>query len=419
MLRLYNTVLLPIRVGVALWAACRPGRALRRDEWAERRARRLPAIPPHGVWIHGASVGEARIVRSLVESLRSRRSDLPLAVSAYTASGRAQLPEPPLADAAFFIPLDFPGLATRLLDTLQPAALTLVETELWPNLLHESHTREVPVVVLNGRLSSSRMARYRRLSRLFRPLVEGIAAVGAQTEADAERFLQLGVPARAVSVTGNIKYDLPRPTVDAQSLRERIGLPGGRALVVAGSTAAGEEALVLEAFEAARLRHGDLLLVLAPRHLSRVDEVDSLARSRGLRTHRYSAGKPTDGTPDVLLVDTLGDLAALYQLGQVAFVGGSLVPIGGHNLLEPVAVGVPLLFGPHTENVDQLAHILEQAGAARRVGDAAGLGRELCRLLDDAAARTEMSRRASEVLAANRGALERSVSLLLAVVDGR
>ena len=165
--------------------------------------------------------------------------------------------------------------------------------------------------------------------------------------------------------------------------------------------------------------HQDLLLVLAPRHLSRVDEVDSLARSRGLRTHRYSAGKPTDGTPDVLLVDTLGDLAALYQLGQVAFVGGSLVPIGGHNLLEPVAVGVPLLFGPHTENVDQLAHILEQAGAARRVSDAAGLGRELCRLLDDAAARTEMSRRASEVLAANRGALERSVSLLLAVVDGR
>ncbi len=418
MLRLYNTLLLPLRAGVALWVACQPGNDRKRREWAERQARRLPSIPPHGIWIHGASVGEARIVRSLAESLRARRPGLPLAVSAYTPTGREQLPPAPLTDAAFFVPLDFPGLTTRLLQAVRPAALTLVETELWPNLLHESHAAGVPVVVLNGRLSASRMARYRRLSRLFRPLVERIAVVGAQTEADAARFRELGASRKAVTVTGNVKYDLPRPTMDAETLRQRLDLSARRPVVVAGSTAPGEETLVLDAFEAARRAQGELLLVLAPRHLSRVEEVDALTLSRGLRTRRYSAASRSLADIDVLLVDTLGDLAALYQLGWVAFVGGSLVTGGGHNLLEPAAVGVPVLFGPHVENVAELAEVLERTGAGLRVHDAAGLGREVGRLLDDETQRTEMSQRAVQMREANRGALDRSVSLLLSVVDG-
>jgi 3-deoxy-D-manno-octulosonic-acid transferase len=218
-------------------------------------------------------------------------------------------------------------------------------------------------------------------------------------------------------VTGNVKYDLPPPMTAAGELRERLGLPIGRPVVVAGSTAQGEESLVLDAFEAARRRHPDLLLVLAPRHLARVEEVRSLADSRGLRTRPYSATGPLPADLDVLLVDTLGDLAALYQLARVAFVGGSLVPVGGHNLLEPAAVGVPVLFGPHLDNVLELAQVLERSGAGRRVPDAAGLARELGRLLADEALRAEMSRSSSGVLEANRGALERSVSLLLSVVD--
>ncbi len=175
---------------------------------------------------------------------------------------------------------------------------------------------------------------------------------------------------------------------------------------------------MLDAFEAARRGHGELLLVLAPRHLSRVEEVDALTLSRGLRTRRYSAANRSMADIDVLLVDTLGDLAALYQLGWVAFVGGSLVTGGGHNLLEPAAVGVPVLFGPHVENVAELAQVLERTGAGLRVHDAVGLGREVGRLLDDETQRTEMSRRAVQVLESNRGALDRSVSLLLSVVDG-
>ena len=419
MLRLYNTVLLPLRAGVALWVACRPGNARKRREWAERQALELPSIPPHGIWIHGASVGEARIVHSVAESLRSRRPALSLAVSAMTPTGREQLPAAPLSDAAFFVPLDFPGLTTRLLHAVRPAALTLIETELWPNLLHESHVCGVPVVVLNGRLSVSRMARYRRLSRLYRPLVERIAVIGAQTEADAARFRELGAAREAVTVTGNVKYDLPRPAKDAEALRQDLGLSARRPVVVAGSTAAGEESLVLDAFQAARSAQGQWLLVLAPRHLSRIEEVLALSLSRGMRTRRYSAARRSLADVDVLLVDTLGDLAALYQLGWVAFVGGSLVSVGGHNLLEPAAVGVPVLFGPHVENVAELAEVLERSGAGKRVHDAAGLGREVRRLLDDETERSEMSRRAVQVLEANRGALERSVSLLLSVVDGR
>ena len=175
---------------------------------------------------------------------------------------------------------------------------------------------------------------------------------------------------------------------------------------------------MLDAFEVARHGQAELLLVLAPRHLSRIEEVEALTRSRGLRTRRYSTARGSLADIDVLLVDTLGDLAALYQLGWVAFVGGSLVSVGGHNLLEPAAVGVPVLFGPHVQNVAQLAEVLERTGAGLRVHDAAGLGRELGRLLHDEAQRTEMSRRSLQVLEANRGALDRSVSLILSVVDG-
>jgi 3-deoxy-D-manno-octulosonic-acid transferase len=418
MLRLYNTALLPLRAGVEIWAAWASRDGRKRAEWAQRRARRLPAVPPGGVWIHGASVGEARIVRGLAGGLRSRRPELPLAVSAYTTTGRAQLPEPPAVDAAFFVPLDFPGLATRVLDALRPVALALVETELWPNLLHETHAASVPVVVLNGRLSPKRMNRYRRLSRLYRPLLERVALLGAQSDGDAERLRELGAPPEAVVVTGNVKYDLPLPQADPESMRQRLNLPRARAVFAAGSTAPSEEAMVLRAFETARRDRPDLLLVLAPRHVTRADEVVEIVRSHGLRCVRFSTGEAV-ASADVLLVDTLGDLAALYQISRVAFVGGSLVPVGGHNVLEPAALGVPVVFGPFTEHFREPAEALEQAGGARRVRDAAELGEVVARLLKDDARRREIARRAGSVVDANRGALERSVSLLLEALQSR
>lgn len=418
MLRLYNTALLPLRAGVEIWAGWASRDEGKRAEWAERRARRLPSVPPGGVWIHGASVGEARIVRGLAGGLRSNRPELPLAVSAYTTTGRAQLPEPPAVDAAFFVPLDFPGLPGRVLRALRPAALALVETELWPNLLHEAHAGDVPVVVVNGRLSPKRMNRYRRLSRLYRPLLERVALFGAQSDGDAQRFRELGAPPEAVVVTGNIKYDLPSPRTDPESMRRRLDLPRERPVFAAGSTAPNEEAMVLRAFAAARRDRPDLLLILAPRHITRADEVVELVRSHGLRCVRFSAGDAV-ATADVLVVDTLGDLLALYQVARVAFVGGSLVPVGGHNVLEPAALGIPVLFGPYTEHFREPAEALERAGAAQRVRDGAELATVVSRLLQDDDRLRDMAHRAGNVVDANRGALARSVSLLLDALQGR
>jgi 3-deoxy-D-manno-octulosonic-acid transferase len=416
MLRLYNTVLLPLRAGVELWAAWASRHPARRREWGERLGRVLPTASAGGVWVHGASVGEARIVGELASGLRTARPGLPVAVSAYTTAGREQLPGPPSVDSAFFVPLDFPGFAMQVLRALQPSALVLVETELWPNLLQQAHSASVPVVILNGRLSPRRMSRYRRLSALYRPLLARVARVGAQSSEDAARWIDLGAPADGVIVTGNVKYDLASPEVDEATLRQRLRLSAERPVLVAGSTAPGEEGQVLEAFQAVRREHADLLLVLAPRHVERADEAAALVREHGLRCRRYSADDGGGEAP-VLLLDTVGDLAALYRLARVAFVGGSLVPVGGHNVLEPAAVGVPVLFGPHTEHFREPAEALERAGGALRVTDAAGLARAVDRLVRDPARRDEMGDRARRVVEVNRGALARSVGLLLEVLD--
>ncbi len=417
MLRLYNTALLPLRVAVELWAR-RPFRSpAQRIEWAERRALKLAHPPPGGLWIHGASVGEARLVRDLARAIRAARPALPLAVSAVTPAGRRLLPEPPEVDCAFFAPLDFPGMPRRLLGAVRPAVLALVETELWPNLLAEALAGRAKVVVVNGRLSPRRMARYRRYARLYRPLLGGLARLGAQTGEDAERFVELGTPPQAVSVTGNLKYDLAPPRLAASELRERFGLDPGRPVLVAGSTGRGEEEHVFEALAQTRREFGDVLLVLAPRHLERLEQVERLARARGDRVGFLSRDSAHSAQLDTLLVDTVGDLPALYQLASVAFVGGSMIPLGGHNVLEPAAVGVPVLFGPHTDSMREPAAALEQAGAGLRVRDAQGLSRSLGSLLGDPERRTQMGQRGMDLVRTRRGALERSVRMLLEVFD--
>jgi len=417
MIGLYNAALLPLRPLAELWALWCGRDPARRTECAERMARRLPPPAPGGVWLHGASLGETRLVASLAQALRAAEPERPLALSAVTATGRAQLPAPPAVQAAFFAPLDFRGFHARLLRALQPAALALLETELWPNLLTEAAACGVPVVLLNARLAPERMGRYRRWARLYRPLIGGLARIGAQSEEDATRFRELGAAPTRIDVTGNIKYDLSPPAVDRETLRARFGLSPERPVVVAGSTAAGEEPAVLEAFAAMRGAHGDPLLILAPRHTSRVGEVEQLLRERGLRACRLSqASAAAVAGVDVLLVDTVGELAGLYALAWVAFVGGSLVPIGGHNLLEPAAFAVPVLFGPHTHHVVDAARELERCGGGRRVADAKELADETLRLIGEPDARRRTGEEARGVLARNRGALGRSVALLQGVL---
>jgi 3-deoxy-D-manno-octulosonic-acid transferase len=418
MLSLYNALQLPLRPFALIWALWARRNSAGRMEASERLARSLPSIEPGGIWIHGSSVGEARIVAALAAAFRKRIPDRPLAVSAFTKTGRGQLPCRPAVDAAFFAPLDFRGLPGRLLDTMRPALVVIVETELWPNLLREAGDRAVPVVLVNGRVSPEKLSRYLRWKGLYLPLVAGIKLICAQSEEDADRFAELGAARSNMQITGNLKFDLTMPEVDEAALRRQLALPDSRPVFVAGSTGPGEEQLVLDAFGRAREICPELHLIIAPRHPERSGEVERLLAARRLTSRKLSESPAAaDGDPDVLLVDGIGQLGKLYKLGMAAFVGGSLIPSGGHNVLEPAALGVPVLFGPHTETFAEPAAMLERAGGGKRVADAEELGRELSLLLGNPERRGTMASRAERLVAANRGALERSVDLIISLPE--
>jgi 3-deoxy-D-manno-octulosonic-acid transferase len=418
MRRLYNAALLPLRAASWFYGRWPRGSAaaLERDQ---RLARRLPVVPAGAVWLHGASVGEARLVAALARGIKAARPSVPIVSSAVTATGRALLPEPPLAEAAFFLPLDFPEVQRRTFDAIRPDRIVLVETELWPNLLAEARARAIPVALVNARLSPERLARYGRLRALYVPLMRTLAVVATASAAEAERFRTLGVPADRVHVTGNLKFDLQAPDIDAAALRDRLGLAGARPVVIAGSTGVGEDPIVLDAFARARATLPDLLLVLAPRHPDRFASAAALAGSRGYAVRPLSTmtGSPSAPT-DVIVVDTIGRLADLYALGSSSFVGGSLVRVGGHNLLEPLAAGSPVLFGPHTGHVAEIAQALVDARAGERVRDADAPADAWIRLATDPDLRRARTERGRSILEANRGAVARTVDLLLAATSG-
>ena len=416
MLTLYDVAASATRVLAGAWAPWAGRSEASRREWDERLVRTLPAIEPGGIWIHGASLGEARLAGALAVELKSRLPGAPIAVSAVTSAGRAALPASPVADAGFYLPIDARVLQRRLLRALRPSAIVLVETELWPGLLREAAAARIPVVVANARLSPERMARYRRFESIYRPLIEGIAAIAAASEADASRLLSLGAAPARTSVAGNLKFDLPAPAATRSDLRRALGWDAEVPVLAAGSTGEGEDGPVLDAFRTVRAAHPDARLILAPRHKERFDSAAGEAASRGLVVHRLSRGERAPAGASVLLVDGLGRLATLYAAADAAFVGGSLVPVGGHNLLEPAAAGVPVLFGPHTHHVDEVADLLERDGAAIRVRDGAALAAAWERLLDDPDARSRIADAASRVMARHRGALRRCVDRIVAAV---
>ncbi len=413
MLLIYNTSLRLLRPVARTWGLWSGRDPRRRREWSERCARELPRARPGGIWIHGSSLGEARLVSGVARALRRAEPELPICVSAMTRAGRDALPAPPLVDAAFYVPLDFPGWPARVFEALRPRALCLVETELWPNLLHSASAQGVPTLLLNGRLSAKGWTRYRLLRSIFRPLVGSLARVGARSALDASRFLELGARPETVVVTGDLKFDIEPPEIEAGWASARLGVGPGRRVLLAGSIAEGEEVVLLDAFAQLLKDPAQTTLVLAPRHLDRADEVGRAITASGLTFRRLSDLPAPESIPNVVLVDTHGELARLYAAADVAFVGGTLVPRGGHNLLEPAALGVPVLFGPHTENVDLSATALLAAGAAIRVDGAASIVAAVRRIFADAAVRSTMGSAAKSVVDRHRGALARSVELVL------
>jgi 3-deoxy-D-manno-octulosonic-acid transferase len=312
---------------------------------------------------------------------------------------------------AIAAPLDLGPIVRRALDRIAPRLLVIVETELWPALILSAAARGVPVALVSARMSDRTERAYRRARALFGPALRAMAAIGAQTETDRARLVAAGADPARVRVTGNVKFDTPPADGTAAEMSKIFS--GARPLLVAGSTHSGEEDAALDAWETARDIREDLSLVIAPRHLSRLPEIDALLAARGVRAVRRSnlSGPPPDDVR-VIVLDTIGELDALYALADVAFVGGSLVPVGGHNVLEPARHGVPVLFGPHTGNFRAETELLLGAGAGLRVGDAAALARETGALLSDPDRARAMGEAGRRELEKRRGAVERTMALL-------
>jgi len=366
------------------------------------------------IWLHAVSLGEVAAAAAVVRALQARYPGAALIVTSATPTGRAR------AEALFgagadvrFLPYDLPAAMERFLDRVRPSAVLIMETELWPNLFRACTRRGLPVVLASARLSQRSVSRYRRFGGLFRELFTPNVWVAAQTPRDAERFAAIGAAEGRTRVVGNVKFDI---TISAElqggGLALRQAAFAGRPVWVAGSTHEGEEEQVLAAHDRVRAAAAGALLLLAPRHPRRFDAVAALLTRRGSRFVRRSEGASVPAAADVLLVDTVGELLSLYAAADVAFVGGSLVAVGGHNLVEPAALGLPVLTGPSDANGRDIAALLLGAGAALRVADAVELGAVVAALLASPARRLRIGSIGRDLVAANRGGVARIVALL-------
>jgi 3-deoxy-D-manno-octulosonic-acid transferase len=372
--------------------------------------RRL-AMP--SIWLHAVSVGEVSAAAALVRALHARHPDAPLVLTTATPTGRAQAATLFGADVEVrFLPYDTAGSVRRFLARIRPLAAIIMETELWPNLLHECGRRGVPVVFASARLAARSVPRYRRFGTLFSAGLRN-AWVAAQSSADADRFIALGADPARTRVVGNLKFDMQLGEAVAENGRElRRGYLGARPVWTAGSTHEGEEELLLGAHAVLERAVRGALLVLVPRHPQRFAGVAALLERRGLVFDRRGRSETVRPEAQVLLLDTMGELTAFYAASDVAFVGGSLVPVGGHNLLEPAALGVPVITGTHTQNGPEIARLLIEAGGALEVADGVALAAAAGRLLADPALRERMGESARSFVEAHSGSLARLLALI-------
>ncbi len=366
------------------------------------------------VWLHAVSVGEVLASVGLVNELRQRLPGRKLLVSTTTETGFRTAQEKLSADGFFYCPFDFAFAVRRVLRKLKPSLVVMAETELWPNLFREARAAGARLAVVNARISDRSLPRYRRFRFFFRRVLDCADLLLAQSEEDARRLQDIGARAERTRVTGTIKYDLREPAPLAARLAaeaERWAAPG---VLLAGSTAAGEEEVVLAAFRRLRLRRPALRLILAPRRPERFEQVAALVRETGLSLDRRSENPALNA--DVLLLDTVGELASFYRYASVAFVGGSLAPHGGQNPLEPAFFARPVIVGPSMSNFRDITAAMLAAGALRQVKSAEELPAALDEIFADPVAAREMGERARAVLEANRGATSRTAEALAALL---
>ncbi len=384
-----------------------------------RLPRSLKQNSPGAIWVHAVSVGEAMAVAPLIDRLRERVGERKILVSTTTITGQQVVRERiSMADGFFYYPFDWQWNVRRSLSHTLPSLVCLAETELWPNFIHEAHRRGVKLVVVNGRISQNSHRWYSRITGFLRRVLKEVDLFLMQTEEDAERIRRLGAPPDRVVVLGNLKYDMALNGPSEENGRwVRRNFMGERPskIWIAGSTGEGEEEMVLTAFEKIRRRIPSLRLILAPRHPERFDAVASLLTTRGLSFIRRTQLSATAAPPtaSILLLDTVGELSGLYGLADVAFVGGSLIKKGGHNIIEPAAAGVPVLFGPHTSNFAEMTRDFLAHDAALEVKDTDELAASTAALLEDSSRARAMGDRGRALVARSAGATARTVEKIL------
>jgi 3-deoxy-D-manno-octulosonic-acid transferase len=409
-------VLVPVTVYHLIWRGFRQREYFQR--WNERYAVYDDAPHAATVWVHAVSVGEVNAAAPLVDALRAGRPDLRLLVTTITPTGSARVRALWGNDGGraavdhVYLPYDLPGAVGRFLAHYRPRLALVLETELWPNLLFGCRDHGVPAYIVNARLSERSLRGYRVLRPLLGRALRTLRGVLAQSTADGERFKRLGAASASIAVTGNLKYDIaadPRVPHFVAGFRERIG---ARPVWIAASTHADEEGAVIAIHQRLRARWPDLLLLWAPRHPERFKPVAQAAVDAGWRVATRRLTQWPDRDDAVFVVDTLGELMLFYACADVAFVGGSLQDIGGHNLLEPAAVGTAIVSGPHLHNFSDIAAQLEPAGALRIGIDAAAVGDHVAALLEDADARARMASAARALVEQGRGTLQRTLAAI-------
>lgn len=408
---LYST-LLTLMSPILLWKSKQECTEL--NSFSERLGY-VPSLPIKPViWLHAASVGEVIAATPLVERLLKEYEDHQLVMTTMTATGARQARKALKGRGVqLMVPVDLPWFASRFLDSLKPDVAIIMETEIWPNLIHGCHQREIPVVFANARLSEQSMASYQKFSKTTQEVLADVYAVAAKSSEDAKRFIQLGAPADKISITGSIKFDISPPKgliEQGQALQEHLF--GERPVWVAGSTHAGEDERLLEAHRLLLEEHPDAVLILVPRHPQRFDDVAELIENREFRLRRRTAGDVFTSQDQVLLADTMGELMLMYAASDIAFVAGSLMPVGGHNLLEPAALGKPVLSGIHLFNFADVAESFDLQGALVRCSDPGEISSQLRTLIELPDVRREMGQKALSVVESNRGALGKQLAVI-------
>lgn len=415
MLRFLYTVAMYLATPVIVWRLA--ARGIRYRGYFGRWRERFGRFPDPGIhdciWVHAVSVGEVNAALSLIRAMRRRYAPRPMVVTTVTPTGSERVREL-FGDTVFhvYLPYDLPRAVTRFLDRVRPALAVVMETEIWPNLFHQCGRRGIPLAVVNARLSERSLRGYRPIRALVREALANVALVAAQSHADARRYRALGAGAECVHVSGNLKYDTPLAKgalAFGAQLRTEWG--AARPVWIAASTHEGEELAALEAHLKVLARMPDALLLIAARHPERFRLVEHAARNLGFTVARHSAG---DAGPETqcLVIDAMGVMMRYYAACDLAFVAGSLVPIGGHNLLEPAALSKPVVVGPYTFNFEDITRSMIEAGGARRVKSAQELGPMVLELLREPDELVRMGAAARAVCARERGAARRTMVLL-------